>query len=151
MPRSGFEPRIAAVGSRRLTAWAMARPTLLCKTTLSLIFVIKEIYSTDHASMKLHGLSCLTDIITVLSRDRYNKKYKHNEIQITSNWPWKLFIKLLGKPISVNQVLNIVKDNGIDWWIKCHNSSQQSQWSEFLATNSEVPGSIPSATRFSEK
>jgi hypothetical protein len=26
MPRSGFEPRTAAVGSRRLTAWAMARP-----------------------------------------------------------------------------------------------------------------------------
>jgi hypothetical protein len=26
MPRSGFEPRTAAVGSRRLTAWTMARP-----------------------------------------------------------------------------------------------------------------------------
>jgi hypothetical protein len=26
MPKSGFEPRTAAVGSRRLTAWAMARP-----------------------------------------------------------------------------------------------------------------------------
>jgi hypothetical protein len=26
MPRSGFEPRPAAVGSQRLTAWAMARP-----------------------------------------------------------------------------------------------------------------------------
>jgi hypothetical protein len=28
MPRSGFEPRTAAVGSRRLTAWAMARPNM---------------------------------------------------------------------------------------------------------------------------
>jgi hypothetical protein len=28
MPRSGFEPRTAAVGSRRRTAWAMARPML---------------------------------------------------------------------------------------------------------------------------
>jgi hypothetical protein len=28
MPRSCFEPRIAAVGSQRLTAWAMARPFL---------------------------------------------------------------------------------------------------------------------------
>jgi hypothetical protein len=27
MPRSGFEPRTATVGSRRLTAWAMARPS----------------------------------------------------------------------------------------------------------------------------
>jgi hypothetical protein len=26
MPRSGFEPRTAAVGSQRLTAWAMAQP-----------------------------------------------------------------------------------------------------------------------------
>jgi hypothetical protein len=29
MPRSGFEPRTAAVGSQRLTAWAMARPLAL--------------------------------------------------------------------------------------------------------------------------
>jgi hypothetical protein len=28
--RPGLEPRTAAVGSQRLTAWAMARPTYLC-------------------------------------------------------------------------------------------------------------------------
>jgi len=30
------------------------------------------------------------------------------------------------------------------------NTASVVQWSEFLATDTEVPGSIPSATRFSE-
>jgi hypothetical protein len=35
MARPGFEPRAAAVGSQRLTAWAMARPYEMYKYTAS--------------------------------------------------------------------------------------------------------------------
>jgi hypothetical protein len=37
MTRSGFEPRTAAVGSQRLTAWAMERPCINCYTTWKII------------------------------------------------------------------------------------------------------------------
>jgi hypothetical protein len=40
MTRSGFEPRTAAVGSQRLTAWAMARPySLACSLNSLLEFI----------------------------------------------------------------------------------------------------------------
>jgi hypothetical protein len=37
MTRSGFEPQTAAVGSQRLTAWAMARPAPTFSTVITVI------------------------------------------------------------------------------------------------------------------
>jgi hypothetical protein len=42
--------------------------------------------------------------------------------------------------------LNVEKSKNIHY----HLTSSVVQWSEFVATDPEVPGSIPSATRFSE-
>jgi hypothetical protein len=42
-------------------------------------------------------------------------------------------------------------DNLICFYLYIRTTASEIYWSEFLATDIEVPGSIPGATRFSEK
>jgi hypothetical protein len=52
------------------------------------------------------------------------------------------------------ELLNILTINKINFYLYNTNNRLTAsvvQWSEFLATHPEVPGSIPGATRFSEK
>jgi hypothetical protein len=63
--------------------------------------------------------------------------YQRAVDSLSRAWVWDE-IMVRGFP---KKLINIIREGYEDFW---------TAWSEFLATDTEVPGSIPGATRFSE-
>ena len=103
-----------------------------------------------HTSSGVSGFLLTDAVVTVITVSLLSYKDSLNWRKVTDSTRNKRFIRVAVR----QQFCNIsckCSTGQIFSFMPCIVTASVVQWSEFLATDTEVPGSIPGATRFSEQ